>query len=69
MIELPDGLRITSILEGSDPTKFRVGMEMELVVAKLFEDEHGCEVLGYKFKSIEGDLKSEGANKEEHARQ
>jgi uncharacterized OB-fold protein len=70
MIELPEGLRVTSLLEGCDPSEFRVGMEMELVIAKLFEDDKGCEVLGYKFKPIEGDLKAEErAAKEGHGRQ
>ena len=71
MVELPEGLRVTSVLEGSDPEEFRVGMEMELVIASLFEDDEGREVLGYKFKPIEGDLKSEEskAGKERHRRQ
>jgi len=59
MIELPEGLRVTSVLEESDPTRLRVGMEMELVITKFFEDEEGREVIGYKFKPVEGDLQSE----------
>lgn len=59
MIELPEGLRVTSVLEQSDLTRLRVGMEMELVITKFFEDEEGREVIGYKFKPVEGDLQSE----------
>jgi uncharacterized OB-fold protein len=52
MIELPEGVRITSVLEESDPARLRVGMGMELVVAGLFDDEQGNEVLIYKFKPV-----------------
>jgi len=53
MIELPEGLRITTLLLGHDPDGFRVGMEMELIVTKLFEDEMGRDVLGYKFRAVD----------------
>lgn len=52
MIELPEGLRVTSVLEESDPDKLKVGMEMELVITKFFEDEAGRDVVAYKFKPI-----------------
>jgi uncharacterized OB-fold protein len=51
MIELPEGIRITSILDESDPSKLFVGMEMELIITKCFEDDDGREVLAYKFKA------------------
>ncbi len=50
MIELPEGLRVTSVLEESDPDRLRVGMEMKLVITKFFEDDEGSEVFSYKFK-------------------
>jgi uncharacterized OB-fold protein len=53
MIELPEGLRVTAVLEESDPARLRVGMEMELVITKFFEDDEGNEVLAYKFKPVE----------------
>lgn len=52
MIELPEGVRITSILEEADPDLLKVGMQMELVIASFFEDEDGNEVLGYKFAPV-----------------
>ncbi|MCS6805633.1 MAG: OB-fold domain-containing protein [Acidobacteriota bacterium] len=55
MIELPEGLRVTAILDEADPNKLRVGMLMELVITKLFDDEEGNEVLGYKFKPFVSD--------------
>jgi uncharacterized OB-fold protein len=54
MIELPEGLRVTSLLEVDDPDRLRVGAPMQLVISKLFEDEAGIEVMGYKFKPIDG---------------
>ncbi len=53
MIELPEGLRVTSVLQESDPDKLRVGMSMELVITKFFEDDEGNEVLSYKFKPVD----------------
>lgn len=52
MIELPEGLRVTAVLADEDPDSLRVGMDMELIVTKLFEDDMGRDVLGYKFKRV-----------------
>lgn len=60
MIELPEGLRVTSVLEESDPERLRVGMEMELVIARFFEDEEGNEVFGYKFKPVDDEQSRDG---------
>lgn len=50
LIELPEGLRVTAVLEESDPERLRVGMEMGLLITKFFVDDDGNEVMGYKFK-------------------
>ena len=70
MIELPEGLRVTSVLEEGDPTRLRVGMEMQLIITKFFEDEEGREVLAYKFKPVAVDPQSEEPkmSKEESSR-
>jgi uncharacterized OB-fold protein len=52
MIELPEGLRVTAVLVDDEPDSLRVGMEMELIVTKLFEDDEGRDVLGYKFRRV-----------------
>jgi uncharacterized OB-fold protein len=52
MIELPEGLRVTAVLADEDPVALCVGMEMELVITKLFEDDLGRDVLGYKFRRV-----------------
>ncbi len=54
MIELPEGLRLTAVLEENHPERLRVGMPMELITTTFFEDQDGNEVLGYKFKPMEG---------------
>ena len=53
MVELPEGLLVTSVLEESDPNRLRVGMPMELVVKARYENDDGDEVLGYGFTVIE----------------
>ena len=53
MIELPEGLRVTAVLADQDPGSLSVGMEMELIITKLFEDENGQDVLGYKFRRVD----------------
>lgn len=50
MIELPEGLRVTAVLEECDPERLQVGMEMELVITKFFEDDEGNDVLSFKFR-------------------
>lgn len=52
MIELPEGLRVTAVLADENPDSLRVGMDMELIVAKFFQDEMGRDVLGYKFRGV-----------------
>ncbi len=49
-VELPEGIVILSPLTGSDFDKLRVGMNVQLVFEKLYEDESGNEVVSYKFR-------------------
>lgn len=51
-IELPEGIRIYSLLTENDPSKLKVGMDMELVIDKLEKDEKGNDVMIYKFRPI-----------------
>lgn len=50
-IDLSDGLRIFSPLKGREGKPFQIGMDMELVVEKLW-DENGNEVIGPKFQPV-----------------
>lgn len=50
LVELPEGCRVVAPLTASD--KLEIGMELELLVDKLYEDEDGHEVMAFKFKPI-----------------
>jgi len=52
LIELPEGLRIVAPLTVNDPRQLKIGMEMELLVEKLYENEDGNEVMAFKFKPV-----------------
>jgi uncharacterized OB-fold protein len=49
-VELPVGIRIRSLLTGCALEDLKIGMDMELVVEKLHDDEEGNEVVTYKFR-------------------
>ena len=51
-VEMPEGLRITGYLTENDPSKLHVGMNMEIVIEKLYDDEDGTKVIGFKFKPL-----------------
>ncbi|MFH1626058.1 MAG: Zn-ribbon domain-containing OB-fold protein [Pseudomonadota bacterium] len=51
-VDLPEGLRIFSPLAEHDKEGFKVGMDLELVVDKIREDETGQAVYGYKFRPV-----------------
>jgi uncharacterized OB-fold protein len=48
-IELPEGLVITSQIKGWEKKHLEIGMDMEFIVEKLWE-ENGEEIIGYKFQ-------------------
>ena len=37
---------------GCDPEAIKIGMDVELVIEKLGEDEQGNEVMTYKFRPV-----------------
>jgi hypothetical protein len=49
-VELPEGVRVETLFTGCDLESLRVGMDVEMVIEKLQEDEAGNEILTYKFK-------------------
>jgi uncharacterized OB-fold protein len=53
-VELPEGERILAPLVEVEPPQLRVGMEMELVIGKVFEDPEGGEVVTYQFRPYKG---------------
>ena len=50
LVELPEGIRVIGQLTGCDFNDIKIGMEVETVVEKLYQDEGGNEVITYKFK-------------------
>jgi uncharacterized OB-fold protein len=50
-IELPEGIRIFAPIKDWEGKKMEVGMEMELIIDKLWEDNES-EITGYKFRPI-----------------
>jgi len=48
-VELPEGVRIETLFTGCNLEDLKIGMEVELVIEKLHEDEAGNEILAYKF--------------------
>jgi uncharacterized OB-fold protein len=51
-VDLPEGLRIYSMLKEGSIDRLKIGMEMELVVEKIREDSEGNAIIGYKFKPV-----------------
>ena len=52
-IDLPEGLRVWSLISECDYNLLKIGMDMKLVVEKIKEDENGNDVVCYKFKPIQ----------------
>lgn len=50
-VELPEGLKLFSHLKEREGKPFQVGMDMELVVEKLWDEEEN-EVIGPKFQPL-----------------
>lgn len=55
-IDLPEGIKLFSLLTQCDPWDqvLKVGMEMEMVVETIRQDEEGNEIVGYKFRPFKG---------------
>jgi len=49
-VQLPEGERILAPIVQAEPSQLRVGMEMELVIGKAFDDPERGEVLTYQFR-------------------
>jgi len=52
LVDMPEGVRVEAHLTESDPDKLKVGMDMMLIIDKMFEDEEGNEIIGFKFKPL-----------------
>ena len=51
MVDMPDGVRIFAPLKIKEGQKVKIGMDMEVVIEELWEEEDE-QVIGYKFKPV-----------------
>lgn len=51
-IDLPEGVRVLSLLTDWKRDHLRLDMDMEVVIEKLLDDPEGNEVYGYKFRPV-----------------
>jgi len=49
-VELPEGIRVETLFTGCNLEDLKVGMEVEMLIDKLHDEEDGTEVYCYKFK-------------------
>jgi len=51
-IDLPEGVRVLSLLRGWKPGQLKTGMEMGVIFEKIREDREGNEVIAFRFMPI-----------------
>ena len=52
LIELPEGIRLLSPLTECDVDNLAIGSDWQLVVAPLYTDDEGNEVMSFKFRPL-----------------
>lgn len=50
LVDMPEGIRVGALLDG---TEFEIGDEMQLRIEKVWKDNEGNDVIGYKFAKVE----------------
>lgn len=51
LVELPDGVRVLSVIDVAED-KVKIGMDLELVIFKLYKDDQENDVIAFKFKAV-----------------
>jgi hypothetical protein len=51
VVELPEEIRVAGMLTESDPEKLKIGMEVELLLDEVYEED-GKEVVTWKFSPV-----------------
>lgn len=51
-VELPEGVRVESLFTGCDLEELKIGMDVELTIEKLHNDNEGNEIICHKFKPV-----------------
>lgn len=54
LIDLPEGIRVLSMMSAGQPENLKIGAEVELVLEALYHNEDGDEVVTWKFRPVEG---------------
>ncbi len=49
-VEMPEGVNVFTILDKCDPQAVNFGMEVEVYVDKIKQDDQGNDIIAYKFK-------------------
>ena len=52
LVELPEGIRIMGMLTQCD-LELKINMDVELVAEKLYDDDKGNEIMGWKWRPLE----------------
>lgn len=52
LIDLPEGIRILSMMSSGKPDELKIGSEVELVLEALYHNEDGDEVITWKFRPV-----------------
>jgi len=58
-IDLPEGIKLFTVLTDCEPWDevLKIDMEMEMVIGKIKQDEYGNEIISYKFRPINKEVK------------
>jgi len=51
-VELPEGVRVETLFTDCNFDNLKIGMDVEMVIEKLHEDENGNEVTAFKFRPV-----------------
>jgi len=50
-VDMPEGVRVFAPLKAEEGKPFKIGMEMEVVIDELWQEEDR-RIVGYKFKPV-----------------
>lgn len=51
-VEMPEGVHVFTILDKCDPAAVKIGMDVEVYLDKVKQDENGNDIVAYKFRPV-----------------
>jgi len=51
-VELPEGVRVQGLFTGCDLDRLEIGLDAEMVMEKISEDEEGNDIVCHKFRPV-----------------